>query len=296
MSATERIPTGWTAHNVRLPDGRYTVGADVPLDPRLAWMLETIRLHASKPFDELRVLDLACLEGLFAIECALHGAQAVGIEGRSENLDRAQYAADQLGLANISLVQDDVQNLSEERYGCFDVVLAFGIVYHLDAPDVFRFLDQVASVCDGVALIDTHTSLTGRVETSHGGHVYRGHWYSEGARTHPWASLDNQRSFWLTLPSLVNHLERAGFSWISQQRVPRNLVADRVWLTCAKRVTADVRTVPGCDVRQLPLDEPNPPVDLASIRQLGAALASKPGRLMHRRWRRRLSETFRRRI
>jgi hypothetical protein len=94
-------------HNIRLPDGRYTVGADAPSDPRLAWMLETIRLHASKPFDELRVLDLACLEGLFAIECALHGAQAVGIEGRSENLDRAQYAADQLGLANISLVQDD---------------------------------------------------------------------------------------------------------------------------------------------------------------------------------------------
>ena len=33
-------------------------------------------------FKELRILDLACLEGQYAIEFAMQGAEVVGIEGR----------------------------------------------------------------------------------------------------------------------------------------------------------------------------------------------------------------------
>ena len=43
---------------------------------------------------DLRVLDLACLEAQFGIEFALHGSNVVGVEGREVNLAKAQFAKD----------------------------------------------------------------------------------------------------------------------------------------------------------------------------------------------------------
>ena len=39
-------------------------------------------------FKNLRILDLACLEGHYAIEFALQGATVVGIEGRESNIQK----------------------------------------------------------------------------------------------------------------------------------------------------------------------------------------------------------------
>jgi len=44
--------------------------------------------------------------------------------------------------------------------GEFDLVLCSGILYHLDAPDVFTFLESVASVTRRYAFIDTHISMS----------------------------------------------------------------------------------------------------------------------------------------
>ena len=43
-------------------------------------------------FKELRILDLACLEGQYAIEFAMQGAEVVGIEGREANIQKAIFA------------------------------------------------------------------------------------------------------------------------------------------------------------------------------------------------------------
>jgi len=47
---------------------------------------QAISDFAGQPFNQLRVLDLACAEGHYAIECAMHGAEAIGIEFREESL------------------------------------------------------------------------------------------------------------------------------------------------------------------------------------------------------------------
>ena len=108
---------------------------------------------------DLRVLDLACLEGQFGVEFALQNSQVLAIEGRDQNLAKAQFVKSILSIENMELLLDDVVNLSEMKHGHFDVVLCLGILYHLNTPDVMNLLRAIYKVCTHVAIIDTHISL-----------------------------------------------------------------------------------------------------------------------------------------
>src|SRR5262245_49012933 len=131
----------WTLHAICLGGDVYTL--DPYPESRLRQIVQIAADIMGKPFETLRVLDLACLEGQFGIEFALHGAQVVGIEGREVNLAKARFAKEVLALNNIDLVLDDVRYLSKDKYGEFDVVLALGILYHLDVPDSFHFVEKI---------------------------------------------------------------------------------------------------------------------------------------------------------
>jgi SAM-dependent methyltransferase len=219
----------WTAHNLCLGDGVYTIAEGIAGDEiKLRRVIQIISDVSAQPLRDLRILDLACLEGLYAVELALHGATVVGIEGRAVNLAKAAFAKNVFSLDNLQLLQDDVRNLSLEMHGSFDVVLCLGILYHLDAPDVFSFLTSVADVCRGFAVIDTHVSLA--LTTSHdfGSKMYWGKTYAEHAAdsrpeekaTRLWSSLDNTTSFWFTRSSLYNALSQVGFSSVFECHIP----------------------------------------------------------------------------
>ena len=143
----------WTAMSIHLGSGVHTL-QPAP-DARLRRIVQVACDLARKPLSQLRVLDLACLEGHYAIEFAMHGAEVVGIELREQNLTKAQFVKDHLGLDRLSLYRDDVRNLSPEKYGLFDIVICSGILYHLDAPDVFHFVKRIYDVCTHFAIIDT---------------------------------------------------------------------------------------------------------------------------------------------
>jgi hypothetical protein len=114
-----------------------------------------------------------------------------------------------------------VRNLSVEKYGRFDVVLCLGILYHLNAPDVFHFVERISEVCQRLLIIDTHLAATDP-EISHNfkGHEYHGIPFTEHAADASledklkagWASLDNEKSFWFTPPSIFNLLSETGFT------------------------------------------------------------------------------------
>jgi hypothetical protein len=152
----------------------------------------------------------------------------VAIEGREANIAKAAFAKRVLRLDKIDLIQDDVRNLSRERYGEFDIVLCLGILYHLDSPDVFWFIERLADVCTGFLIIATHTSVAAVELQTHRGHEYWGCWTQEHAphstpeerKLALWASLDNQRSFVLTKASLYNSLAHVGFTTAFQCRIP----------------------------------------------------------------------------
>jgi SAM-dependent methyltransferase len=150
----------WTAHNIRLGGGVHTRGECLYDDElkvlRTAQLIEDL---VRRPWSELRIVDLGCNEGLHACEFALRGAAVVGIEGRAANVERAQFARHALGLERLKLIRDDVRTLSPERHGGFNVVLCAGLLYHLDTPDVFDFVRRMCTVCEGMALIDTHVAL-----------------------------------------------------------------------------------------------------------------------------------------
>ncbi len=233
----------WTDHNIHIAGDLYTIGEDV-VSTRLRRIVQIVADASREPLKNLRVLDLACLEGLYAIEFARQGARTVAIEGRESSIEKARFVQKALGLDNLTLSQDDVRNLSREKHGEFDVVLCLGILYHLDAPDVFRFVENIARVTTGLAVIDTYVSLASKDVRSHEGKSYWGREVFEHSPSDSteqrldrvWASLDNPRSFWLTELSLYNLLSACGFTTVYKCQVPSDVhkPIDRVTLLAIK--------------------------------------------------------------
>lgn len=219
----------WTAHTIHLGDGFYTL--DQPPAGNAARLRRFTQIAADlagKPLDQLRVLDLAALEGQYGIEFALHGADVVAVEIREAHIEKARFAAEALGLSRYEMRQDDVRHLSRDAYGAFDVVLCIGILYHLDAPDVFEVIRRMGEICERLLIIDTHVSDHRGRRLVHDGRVYRGRrvfehlpWTTAAQRARkPWASIDNPSSVWLSRASLANALRDAGFTSVYECAIP----------------------------------------------------------------------------
>jgi SAM-dependent methyltransferase len=209
----------WTAMSIHLGDGRYTLQPPVA-DWRLRRFVQLVADLLGKPLAQARVLDLACLEGHYAIEFALHGADVTAIEIREANIEKARYAKQQMGLERLTLVQDDVRNVSLEKYGPFDVIICAGFIYHLDVPDVFHTMERLAQMCSRLTIIESQMSMKDQDRVEYQGQTYWGLWYQEHAPeaseedklADRWASVDNVRSFWFTPASMLNLVSQVGFS------------------------------------------------------------------------------------
>src|SRR6266480_3606964 len=220
----------WTASNIHLADHLYTIGEHIQGDEvKLRRILQVVSDTVSKPLEAIRLLDLACHEGIYAIEFARHGANVLGIEGRQAHIQKALFAKDALSLSNVDFVQDDVRNLSKDKYGSFDVVLCLGILYHLDVPDVFQFIESIGEVCNDIAIIDTRiapgptSSYVYDKITYWGNRISEGHKLSDSQEEkikRYWASLDNVTSFHLSRTSLYCMLSRVGFTSVYECYIP----------------------------------------------------------------------------
>ncbi|HET6183569.1 MAG TPA: class I SAM-dependent methyltransferase [Acetobacteraceae bacterium] len=243
----------WTAHNIRLADGVFTLGEHIA-SPKVRRVLQVVADLAGKPLDRLRVLDLACLEAQYAIEFALHGARVTAIEGRQTNIEKARFAKRILQLDALDLVQGDVRDLHVDRYGQFDVVLCLGILYHLDVPDVFAFLERIAACSSGLAVFDTYVSLAPKRSYEYKGREYWGRDIQEhtpnedisARKAKLWSSIDNAKSVWLTTPTLLNLLTRFGFTSAYECHVPveTGKPLDRVTIVAIKGRAMALRTCP----------------------------------------------------
>jgi 2-polyprenyl-3-methyl-5-hydroxy-6-metoxy-1,4-benzoquinol methylase len=165
----------WVAFNIDLGHGVHTIRAGEVGTPEFMVhaFTQIITDLAAKPLDQLRVLDLACHEGGYALELARHGATVVGIEGRRENVEKARFAADALRLDRATFIEDDVRNLALSIHGRFDVVLCLGIHYHLEGHDAIRLLERCFECCDHLAIIRTAIGLSVNADTKVGLHTYR---------------------------------------------------------------------------------------------------------------------------
>ena len=100
----------WTAHNIHLAGDAYTIDDGLTGDEfRLRRVMQIIDdMAGSRRLQDMRVLDLACLEGMYSVELARKGATVVAIEGREANIAKAAFAKRVLRLDEIELIQDDV--------------------------------------------------------------------------------------------------------------------------------------------------------------------------------------------
>jgi len=244
----------WTT-NIWLGGNLFTQGhnKDIQAD-RFRHVLQIVADLAGKPLSDLRVLDLACLEGAFSIEFALQGATVVAVEGRHTNIEKARFVKEYLSLRNLEFVEDDMRNVRAERYGSFDAVFCMGILYHLNAPDVFQFLEHLRDMTR-LVILDTHLSPKAEISCTYRGNAYWGrtyqeypdHWSASDIEKAPWSSIDNAESFWLTRSSLYNLLSDIGFTSVYQCLIPRMTfwgIPHRTTLVAVKGRVTHLRSVP----------------------------------------------------
>jgi SAM-dependent methyltransferase len=219
----------WHAHNIHLQEDIYTMGPSIVGDEiKLRRIVQCVLDLAGRPLEKLRVLDLACGEGIYGLEFARQKANVVAIEGREANIEKARLVKQILSLNNLQLAQDDVRNLSTEKYGVFDVVLCLGILYHLKAPDVFSFAERLGEVCRRICIVDTRVTLHPRTRYAYQGDIYSGTWGEEHwpgdskdlKLSRLGASLDDEYNFWLTRPTVYNLLSHAGFTSVYECHIP----------------------------------------------------------------------------
>jgi SAM-dependent methyltransferase len=165
----------------------------------------------------LRVLDLGAGDGTFAVRLAEEGAEVVAVEGRAEHVARIRALVEERAVA-VTVIHGDVRDLPAE-HAAYDVVLCLGLLYHLPPPDVFRLVEHVAQAARHLAIFETQVSLAPRHAAEHGGATYFGDYCREDT-TQPAASLGNPTSFWLTRASLLNLLDRSGFTSVAEALNP----------------------------------------------------------------------------
>ena len=244
----------WTAHNMRLADGLYTISPEPTGDEVKLRRVTQLALDVfGGSLVGVRVLDLACLEGMYALELARRGAAVVAIEGREANLEKARFAARAVGV-DVDFRLGDVRDLHRERHGEFDLVLALGILYHLEAPDLFVLVQRVGDVCRRALIVDSGVGRAGTEQLRHDADTYRGVRLVEHApesteadrQRAVWSSLDNLTAVALTRPSLESLLARQGFTSVLECHVPAepDKEVDRVTLLALKGSLADELIVP----------------------------------------------------
>lgn len=248
----------WVSHNIKLADDCYTIGPGYTgKGDRAKRYLQTIADIARRPFKDLRILDLACGEGLYAIECALHGADTVGIEGRLQNIAKGEFVKEVLRLDRLKFYQDDVRHFSKEKYGEFDVILCCGILYHLREQEAIRLVHKIYDACRAFVILDTQFSVAPKVtvvddDKTYAGRVYREHYQNKSPAAiaaDVYASLDNMESFWFTVPSLLNLFADAGFTSVHQIANPKaHDFDDRIAILAMRNERQKLLTLPELNV------------------------------------------------
>jgi len=136
---------GWY-HSIELPDGRVIPGL---------LTLEQLKTRIGRfplPADLTgkRVLDIGAWDGWFTFEMERRGAQVLAVDSaRQETF----FQAKKLLNSKADYLVEDVCYLTPQQVGYFDVVLFFGVLYHLKHP--LLALERLCALCTDILCMDT---------------------------------------------------------------------------------------------------------------------------------------------
>jgi SAM-dependent methyltransferase len=99
------------------------------------------------PWAGKSILDMGCGVGHLTQILAKKGYRIAGADGREENIRVFRQRHPELP-AHVANVEEKLTALGE-----FDIVLCYGLLYHLENP--FQALRNLASICRGVLVVET---------------------------------------------------------------------------------------------------------------------------------------------
>ncbi len=229
LAQTSSAVVSFTAHNIRLDDGTQTKperGFTFDEHPIFVSAKRLLSVIFPKDRSNVRLVDLGCGEGGFAVEFARMGFNVVGIEVRDLNIAACFYVKERTNLPNLMFVRDDAWNLP--KYGIFDIVFCRGLLYHMDQPA--KFLRLLSAATSRMLILDTHFATDEPNPKFHLSELgqnegYIGRWQVEfedemafqsrdGAR---WSSWDNRKSFWLKRECVLQAIVDSGFDVCLEQ-------------------------------------------------------------------------------
>ena len=243
----------FTAHNIRLDDGTLTKPEAGETIDRHPWFLAAKRIldaTCQGPRNNMRLLDLGCLEGGYSVEFARLGYQTVGLDVREANIAACRYVQSRVRTEALEFVQDDAWNVAQ--HGEFDATFCCGLLYHLDKP--LEFLRILSKITRRILILQTHFSeakdspawirprqlrrafarilplrhtatTTHRLSRLAKNEGLPGRWFSEfrnerayrDRANRRWASWNNRQSFWIQREYLIQAIRDVGFDSVLEQ-------------------------------------------------------------------------------
>ena len=127
-------------------------GVFVPGKNDVQFVFDAVQLPAD--LTGKRVLDVGAWNGCFSFECERRGAsEVVALSLEDVAVTGFERLKQALG-SKVRYVNGSVYNLSPQQFGAFDVILFFGVLYHLRYP--LLAIDRLRAVCRGEVFIETH--------------------------------------------------------------------------------------------------------------------------------------------
>ena len=154
----------------------------------------------------LRVLDIGCAEGFFSFEAERRGArEVIAIDSFPDSIRRFNIVRD-ARQSNATAFLCNVYDLDPKRLGTFDIVLFYGVFYHLRHPQYA--LERILSVCTGRLLFQTQTLEHPALRGIPWGRFYP-HGYMSGKQKELW----DPTVFWLFNSACCHAiLDQVGFT------------------------------------------------------------------------------------
>ena len=82
-----------------------------------------------------RILDIGCADGFYTLELARRNAlEVVAVDSWKKHIIRVEWLREHFDLHNITPVVGNIEQITVERIGRFDMVFMLGLLYHLKDP------------------------------------------------------------------------------------------------------------------------------------------------------------------
>ena len=138
-------------HTIQLGNGIVTPGRPLPRHKKL--VLEAIATH---DLDGKRVLDVACANGLFAIEAERHGAtEILAVDHTERMLKPLRNLLIPYLKSKIEVLCKNLLDLRSSEIGQFDIIIFPGVLYHLRYPFWSLKIIKDLLVEDGLLILET---------------------------------------------------------------------------------------------------------------------------------------------